>query len=55
VIPKLRYAYPQGYDPGHFGVRKKNGIMAEKGYLFTVTTNKFEITAVILITNIFLI
>jgi hypothetical protein len=31
VIPNLGYAYPQGYEPGHLGVREKNRIMAEKG------------------------
>jgi len=23
VIPNLGYAYPQGYEPGHLGVREK--------------------------------
>jgi hypothetical protein len=48
-----------GYEPGNLGAREKNLIMAGKGillgYLFTVTTYKYEITATILITNILLI
>ena len=51
-----------GYEPGHLGVREKNWRVAEKGqihntllgYLFKVTTYKFEITAIISITNILL-
>jgi hypothetical protein len=27
----LGYVYPQGYEPGHLGVREENGIMAGKG------------------------
>jgi hypothetical protein len=51
-----------GYEPGHLGVREKKLNNGGKGhihttllgYLFTVTTYKFEITATILITNILL-
>jgi hypothetical protein len=55
LIPNL------GYEPGHWGVRpKKNWITAENRHViglffFTVTTNKFEITKVVLITKILLI
>jgi hypothetical protein len=59
VISNVGYAYTHGYEPGHLGVGEKklnNGgkmhIHILLGYLFTVTTNKFEITATILITNI---
>jgi hypothetical protein len=59
VIPNLGYVYPQGYEPGHLGVREKKlnngGKRPLLGYLFAVTTFKFEITATILITNILLI
>jgi hypothetical protein len=50
--------YPQGYEPGHLGVREKlnNGRKRPLlGYLFIVATYKFEITANVLITNILLI
>ena len=31
MIPNLGYAYPQGYEPGHLGVRENNINNAEKG------------------------
>jgi hypothetical protein len=59
VISNLRYAYPQGYEPGHLGVGEKKlnnvGKIPLLGYLFNVTTYKFEITATILIIHILLI
>jgi len=59
VIPKLGYAYPPEVRTRTFRGTRKNWIMAGKctllGYLFTVTTYKFQITATILITNILLI
>jgi hypothetical protein len=60
VIPNVGFVYPQGYEPGHLGVREKKkfntgGKMPLLGYLFKVSTYKFEITATILITNILLI
>jgi hypothetical protein len=52
VIPNLEYTYPQGYEPGYLGARKKlnNGRKKAK-----MSTYKFEITETILITNILLI
>lgn len=51
----------QGCESGHLGTRKKlsNGGKRHThivlGYLFTVTTHKFETTATILITKVLLI
>jgi hypothetical protein len=50
VIPNLRYAHPQGYEPGHLGVREKmnnGGKRQLLGYSFTLTKYKFETTATI--------
>lgn len=60
VIPNLVYAYPQGYEPGHLGVREKKLNNGGKKHIhqqlrFTFTTYKFEITVTVLITNIMLI
>ena len=57
VIPNPGYAYPQGYESEHLGVReKKNWIMAgKKAHVNSVRQDKFEITATILIRNILLI
>ena len=38
VIPNLRYAYPQGYETGHLGVRKKQLNSGGKG-LFIYSYN----------------
>jgi hypothetical protein len=32
VIPNLRYAYLQRYEPGHLRLSEKNGIIAEEGH-----------------------
>jgi len=47
---------PPGVQTRTFrGTRKKNWIMAGKGYLFKVTAYKFAVTASVLITNVLLI
>jgi len=49
---------PPRYEPGHLGYTKKlnnGGTGTSLGYLFKITTYKFDITATILITNILVI
>ena len=58
MIPKLGYAYPQEYEPEYLGVREKKRIMAGKQVRQQCNTrheSKFEIRAIILITNILLV